>query len=95
MPSTRVDSSGYLIIKAGPQRDQRVHRLVAEAMMGRKLRSDEHVHHVDGNKLNNDWRNLKVLSDVEHCAVTAAHERWKLRQMENQMEDASFDVERM
>lgn len=44
------------------------HRAVAEAMLGRSLRPGEIVHHIDGNKLNNDPTNLDVLaSQSEHC----------------------------
>jgi hypothetical protein len=38
-----VDSAGYLVIKAGPHRDKRVHIMVAEAMLGRELKRDEDV----------------------------------------------------
>lgn len=42
------------------------HRLVAEQLLGRKLLPGEVVHHIDGNKLNNDPSNLKVLSQSQH-----------------------------
>lgn len=42
------------------------HRLVMEAVLGRKLLKNEEVHHIDGNKLNNDPSNLMVLSPSEH-----------------------------
>lgn len=67
----KVDSKGYLTITAGSQRGKRVHILVAEATLGRKLKEDEEAHHRDGNKLNSDWRNLQVLSKAEHGAVSA------------------------
>jgi len=66
-----VDSKGYLVIKAGPQRDVRVHTLVAEAMLGRKLEKHEDVHHRNGNKLDCDWRNLEVLGHTDHGAYSA------------------------
>lgn len=37
------------------------HRVVAEQMLGRKLRKGEVVHHIDLNKQNNDPSNLVVL----------------------------------
>ena len=44
------------------------HRRIAEAMIGRPLRPGEVVHHLDGNKRNNDPSNLVVLSSqAEHC----------------------------
>lgn len=75
----RIDSKGYLAIRAGPQRGKRVHTLVAEAMLGRKLAPGEEVHHLDGNKLNNDWRNLQVLGKKDHGAVSA-RQRWYFKE---------------
>jgi hypothetical protein len=65
---TRVDSKGYLVIKAGPHRDVRVATLVLEAKLGRKLRPDEDVHHIDGDTLNTGCcgDNLKPLGKSEH-----------------------------
>jgi transposase len=42
------------------------HRLVMEEILGRYLESDEIVHHVDGNKSNNDLGNLVVMRRGEH-----------------------------
>lgn len=43
------------------------HRLVMEKNIGRYLLSEERVHHLDGNKLNNDIKNLKLFStESEH-----------------------------
>lgn len=67
---TRVDSKGYLVIKAGPQRDIRVATLILEAKLGRKLKRDEDCHHKDGNKLNIDPDNLEALGHVVHGAVS-------------------------
>ena len=44
------------------------HRAVAEQILGRPLRPGEVVHHIDGNKLNNDPSNLMVFaSQSEHA----------------------------
>lgn len=88
-----VDSKGYLVIKAGPDRDVRVHTLVAEAMLGRKLKPDEEVHHKDENKLNCRWTNLEVLGKKEHGAVSA-RQRWYLKEHDIQLKnewDEYFD----
>ena len=45
------------------------HRYVMECFLGRSLRADEHVHHKDGNKLNNSLDNLEVLSREDHARL--------------------------
>lgn len=47
-----------------------VYRVVAAEMIGRKLRPDEHVHHIDGRACNNKPGNLEVLSASEHAIRT-------------------------
>lgn len=66
-----------LRIKAGPQRDKYVHTLVAEAMLGRYLRADETVEHVDGNSLNNEWTNLRIVPRAENSRLRWVRERGK------------------
>lgn len=70
-----ITEHGYVLIKVGFDHhlaDVRgyayEHRLVAEAKLGRRLRNDEHVHHADHNKSNNDPANLEVLTVAEHRA---------------------------
>jgi hypothetical protein len=38
------------------------HRLIVAQHLGRPLRSDESVHHIDGNRQNNDINNLQLRS---------------------------------
>jgi hypothetical protein len=45
------------------------HRVFAEAAIGRPLLKNEIVHHLDGNKLNNDLSNLKVMSQSDHMKL--------------------------
>jgi len=42
------------------------HRVIAEQMLGRPLKRNEIVHHIDGNKHNNDPSNLQVMTQSEH-----------------------------
>lgn len=46
-----------------------LHRIVAEEKLGRKLLPGEVVHHIDGNKRNNDPGNLMVFSSQEEHAA--------------------------
>lgn len=41
-------------------------RLLMENKLGRKLLPDEDVHHIDGNKLNNDLSNLQIKIHSQH-----------------------------
>ena len=45
------------------------HRLVVERAIGRELLSSEIVHHIDGNKQNNDLSNLEVMSRSKHTTL--------------------------
>lgn len=50
------------------------HRIVAEQILGRELLPGEVVHHIDGNKRNNDPTNLMIFSSqAEHAAWHMAH----------------------
>ena len=45
------------------------HRLIVEKFLGRKLSSNQIVHHIDGNKKNNILSNLKVMTREEHSSI--------------------------
>ena len=61
----KVNPKHYVALRVRVRRDY-VHRLVMSTLMGRPLRTDEHVHHVDGDKHNNRPDNLQLLSAGEH-----------------------------
>lgn len=67
-----VDVEGYIRIKMWkhPYHDSRgyikEHRLVMENKIGRYLRPDEDVHHINGNRQDNRIDNLQLLSHGEH-----------------------------
>lgn len=65
-----IDSKGYPRISFGPMKDVRLHTVIAEAMLGRKLLPDEDVHHKDQDKLNFHWTNLEVLGSSVHGAIS-------------------------
>lgn len=45
------------------------HIFIMENELGRKLVKGEVVHHIDGDKLNNDIKNLKLMSSSDHTKL--------------------------
>lgn len=63
-----INSQGYnMIYKNG--KEIREHRLIAEEALGVPIPEDILVHHIDGNKLNNDVLNLQLITREEHPKV--------------------------
>ncbi len=60
-----------LVDKLGRKKTFRIHRLVAEAFIG-KIPKGYHVHHKDGNKQNNRVENLEIVHPAKHNQETRA-----------------------
>lgn len=73
----RLDNQGYVLIwePEHPNQSQHgwqyEHRLIAEAVLGRRLASNDHVHHRNGIKHDNRPENLQVMDAVEHAALSS------------------------
>jgi transposase len=52
------------------------HQIVMENFIGRELRENEVVHHIDGNKTNNNINNLALMDRTAHARLHSI-ERWK------------------
>lgn len=70
-----LSAGGYLQFTASPANGDHagklLHQVVCEWKEGRSLSRGEHVHHIDGNKLNNNPDNLTVMSASDHARLHA------------------------
>lgn len=73
--AVRINTNGYYEFTGGEKMGKLVHRDVIEKHLGRKLASDEIVHHRDHNKLNNSIENLQLMTASEHAAYHRAYEK--------------------
>ena len=63
-----IDQKGYLV---NNQTKTRKHREIGETILGRPLKSNEIVHHWDGNGQNNEHSNLLICSKSYHSWLHA------------------------
>lgn len=61
--------SGYIEFTRGPNKGRGVHVVAMENRIGRRLLPDECVHHIDGNKTNNDEDNLALVTRSGHSRL--------------------------
>ena len=68
--TAQIDDRGYyrIVSRKEGNRNKRLHRLIWEAYNG-ELPEDMVIHHIDGNKTNNDINNLEVLSKSDHSVL--------------------------
>lgn len=62
-------TDGYAIYTRGKHKGRSVHVVKMELRIGRRLLEDECVHHIDGDKLNNDLNNLALVTRSGHARL--------------------------
>lgn len=66
---TRNTSSGYVEYTRGPHKGRTAHVVRMEERLGRPLRDDECVHHIDGDCQNNSDNNLALMTRSGHTRL--------------------------
>lgn len=61
-----LKQNGYIEITIGENAGRGQHRVLMEMTIGRKLQSNECVHHKDGNRANNALENLEIMTRSDH-----------------------------
>lgn len=69
--------SGYIEITTGRHKFKTEHRVVIEKHLKRKLKKNEVVHHIDGNRQNNNIDNLIVMDSIDHNRLHALENNHK------------------
>ena len=58
-----------------------IHRIIMENYLGRQLKDDEIVHHIDGDVSNNDISNLTVTTNSNHRKIHVVEQQRNSRGM--------------
>jgi hypothetical protein len=79
-------SNGYVMVSVGKKRYRHEHRIVMEQFLGRSLKRDEIVHHMNGIRDDNRPENLAVttLKDHEHHTYVKCLQG-RIRELEHQL----------
>jgi hypothetical protein len=59
-------NQGHVYVRQNGRRIA-LHRAIMAEHLGRSLTSNEVVHHIDHDPLNNDLTNLRIMTRAEHC----------------------------
>lgn len=61
--------SGYIEITRGENKGRSEHVVIVERRIGRRLLPDEIVHHIDGDRANNNIDNLALMTRAAHARL--------------------------
>ena len=62
-----IDYNGYYVLNHHKQYIK-LHRLIMEQHLGRKLKREEHIHHKNGDRLDNRITNMKIVTNSKHIS---------------------------
>lgn len=68
-PGKYYNRDGYVLVWVKKGQFELEHRVIAERVLGRKLKPDEEVHHIDGVRSNNSNRNLLICKRQYHSQL--------------------------
>ena len=68
-----TNTQGYIIVYTPGARHRLEHRVVMEQHLGRKLQRHEIVHHINGDKTDNQIENLELMNQSEHIIHHNTH----------------------
>lgn len=66
-----LSSTGYYEFTTGENKGRAIHNIKMENAIGRKLKPNEVVHHIDEIKTNNNIINLRLMTRSEHAKLHA------------------------
>jgi len=66
-----IKPNGYVEYTRGENKGRSVHVVAMEKSIGRRLRPNEVVHHIDHDRSNNELSNLMLMSRSEHSSLHA------------------------
>ena len=72
----KAKDRGYFKIITSDGRRIREHRYIMEQYLGRRLKQNEIVHHINYDRADNRLENLQILDRATHNRVHILHDRW-------------------